>query len=83
MANWYIYTGVGDPTLSTSYRLSTIKPTCTGTGGQICAIYLNETDPVPPSINPVITYIANALGALSSQPTGAVKRFVYVKCSCP
>ena len=80
MANWYAYTGIGDPTLSTSYRLSSTKPTCVSTGLDICAIYLNQTDAIPAAFDGVSTYIANALLTLTAQPTGAgVKRFVYVK----
>ena len=85
MANWYAYTGVGDPTLSTSYRLSSIKPACTGVGPSICAIYLNQTDSIPSTFDGLSTYIANALLSLTAQPTGVGnKRFVYVKCNgCP
>jgi hypothetical protein len=79
MANWYAYVGVGDPTLSTSYRLSNTKPTCTGVGVDICAIYLNDTNTVPGAFDGISTYIANALITLSSQPPGGAKRFVYVK----
>ncbi|WP_342328700.1 hypothetical protein [Pedobacter sp. FW305-3-2-15-E-R2A2] len=82
MANWYSYTGNGDPTLATSYRLSTVKPVC-NLGVQICAIYLNQNELVPNAFNGVATYIANALVTLTSQPTGGgIKRFVYLKCSC-
>ncbi|WP_342328702.1 hypothetical protein [Pedobacter sp. FW305-3-2-15-E-R2A2] len=79
MANWYAYTGVGDPTLSTSYRLSSVKPSC-NLGVQICTIYLNQTDAIPSAFDGVTTYIANALATQTSQPTGAgVKRFVYLR----
>lgn len=46
MANWYVYTGNGDPTLSANYGLLSIKPTCT-TGEEICAICLNSNTVVP------------------------------------
>ena len=79
MANWYAYTGVGDPTLSTSYRLSSLKPSCVA-GEEICAIYLNQTDAIPSAFDGVTTYIANALATQTPQPTGAlVKRFVYLR----
>ena len=80
MANWYSYTGVGDPTLVASYRLATVKPTCQA-GEEICAIYLNQTDPIPSAFDAgVQTYIANALATLIPQPTGVgVKRFVYLR----
>jgi hypothetical protein len=84
MANWYAYLGFGDPTLPTSYRLMNFKPTCTGVGGQICAIYLNDTNAIPSAFNGVSIYISNALGTLTAQPSGVgQKRFVYVRCVCP
>ena len=81
MANWYVYIG-GDPTLTTSYRLSTVKPSCVN-GEQVCDIYMNQTDGVPVTFdNNLTTYIANALATQTAQPTGiGVKRFVYMKGS--
>jgi hypothetical protein len=68
MANWYSYIGIGDPTNSTSYRLSSVKPNC-NLGVQICAIYLNQTDQIPSGFNGISTYIANALATQIAQPT--------------
>lgn len=80
MANWYTYTGVGDPTSTSSYRLVSIKPTCVTGGCKICAIYLDDNTAVPSDIeSTVLAYMANALITGSSQPGGAAKRFVYVR----
>ncbi|SDM27657.1 hypothetical protein SAMN05421820_103388 [Pedobacter steynii] len=82
MANWYVYSGWGDPFLSPNYRLVTTKPACT-VGSQICCIYLNSNDVIPPQFNGtdnMVTYIANALLTQVPQPTGVgVKRFVYLR----
>ncbi|AOM76065.1 hypothetical protein [Pedobacter steynii] len=79
MANWYTYNGIGDPTATSSYRLVSVKPTCSG-ACKICAIYLDETTVVPSSIaTTVLAYISNALVTGSSQPGGAAKRFVYLR----
>lgn len=82
MANWYGYSGWGDPFLATNYRLIHIKPTCT-VGEEICAIYLNSNTVIPGQFNGsdgMVTYIAHALITQSPQPTGiGVKAFVYLR----
>ena len=79
MANWYAYTGIGDPTVASSYRLTSIKPSCL-TGEEICAIYLNQSAAIPSTFDGVTTYIANALATQSPQPSGLlVKPFVYLR----
>lgn len=80
MANWYGYTGIGDPFIASSYRLITVGPNCTSGTCKICAIYLNDTSTVPSYIDSnVLLYIGNALASQFSQPPGVAKRFVYLK----
>lgn len=80
MANWYAYTGVGDPLISINYRLVTVNPTCPVPGEQICAVYLDQKGKIPESLEGVENYIANALVTYASQPNEiGQKRFVYVK----
>lgn len=82
MANWYSYIGVGDPTVASSYRLTSLKPTCL-TGVEVCVIYLNQSSSIPSAFNGVTVYIANALATQIPQPTGIlVKPFVYLRCGC-
>lgn len=80
---WYTYIS-GDPRVASSYSLSTTLPTCQ-VGGQICAVFLNDTLPVPlqVNLNPQLQNISNALMTLVPQPAGAgVMRTVYLRCNC-
>jgi hypothetical protein len=81
MPNWYAYIGVGDPTLSTSYRIVSVKVACTPSGVVICAIYLPGNDVYPDGFDQrTLLYIANTLATQIAQPTGpGVMRFVYLK----
>lgn len=81
MANWFGYTGTGDPNLPGNYIQVDVKPSC-DSGCMVCAIYLNDNTQVPSSIpSNIKVYIANAGVTLVSQPAYGAKRFVYMK-SC-
>lgn len=80
---WYTYVS-GDPRVANSYYLSGALLTCQ-TGSQICAVFLNDTNPVPAQANldPQLQNISNALMTQIPQPTGIFNpRTVYLKCNC-
>ncbi|SHG10488.1 hypothetical protein [Pedobacter caeni] len=77
---WYIYNGIGDPFIPSSYVKTTITPTCTN-GCIICAIDLVDTTTVPTTAfnQNRIDYIANAYASSAEQPAGST---IFVKLRC-
>lgn len=76
---WYAYNNVGDPQLPNSYFYSAQKPNCLN-GFVPCAIYAVDSNPNPSSLSANIQrYIAAGLVSGLAQPTGLVKKYVYMK----
>ncbi|AMP97806.1 hypothetical protein AY601_0865 [Pedobacter cryoconitis] len=79
---WYIHDGIGNPLLSSSYNLLSIKPFCS-TGCRICAIYApGSGNPSSPLSNNIRTYIVNfSMGSALPQPFEPLgsKYYIYGK----
>jgi len=80
---WYVYNGIGDPYLASSYRRITVRPRG-DTGNHISAIYSSNTgNSTTTALSTNIKqYIANALASGLSQPPVFKphhKCFVYLK----
>ncbi|SHG10367.1 hypothetical protein [Pedobacter caeni] len=79
--SWYVYTGFGDPLLTTSYAKIKVKPV-TSCGNQICAIYAegeNFRPDIPLSQN-MTSYIKKALITGQLQPEiPDAKKYVYLR----
>lgn len=66
---WYVYDGIGNPLLSSSYNALITKPICS-TGCRICAIYVvGAATPAAPLSTNIKNYIINfSMGSASPQP---------------
>ena len=77
--SWYVYNGIGDPLLISSYYLLGIKPNCIN-GSRVCAIYAYNGGPNPTVLSARLrTYIANIQLSPVAQPdsTPGLRKYVY------
>ena len=76
--SWYVYNGMGDPLLISSYNLSSRKPPCIN-GCKVCAIYAYNGGPSPSVISGRLRlYIIDMMMSPIAQPDTPVGAKIYV-----